>query len=507
MKSTIEIRTLKSTIWGGLLFFLTLIQNIILVPIFLNHWGSEKYGIWLAIIAIITLIKTIDLGHQNFIGNEFNKYFYKDKNFAKTLLGSAFNICIILGILEFFIFLLFFYILDPEKYLGIPTFFKSEGDYKSGLTFYVFIWSLFGSIGGLLVKIILPFGLYATMTIFTIISKFFELLILFFATYYNWGLNITFSYFALINLLYSLIIFYYIKNSASEFFPWWLNFNFKTGYSNLLKSIVFTLNAFIEQFNSTGIILIVSKTMGLIFLPLFSTLRTITNVFIQITSLVTNPMVPEIIRLHSTNQKSKIIKIINTNWFIVSIFVIIPLYSSIPFIEFIFSAWLQHQIKFNFPLYSLLSLSVIFVNIGRMNFNYFYGINAIKPMISITVTRLIVTLFLSFFLVPYYGILAIGIGLCASEFLSSFILPIVFFAKDANISLFNLIDKIHYYGILQIIILSLIFFMKCSKFHNFSLYYNLFLLIIISLSILQWKNLDSEIKTRFRLLTKVFFKY
>lgn len=505
MKGTIENRTLKSSIWGFLLFFISFIQNLALVPFFLKYWGTQKYGIWLAIIAIISIIKTIDLGHQNYVGNEFNKYFYTDKNYSKSLLGSAFNICFLLGIIEFLIFILFFYILNPQKIFGIPVFLDLEGDYRIGLAFYVFIWSLFGSIGGLLVKIILPYGLYSTMTILTIISKLSELIFLFTATYFNWNLSFTFFYFALINLINTLISFYFIKISASEFFPWWGNFNYKLGFSNLLKSIAFTLNAFIDQFNSSGIILIVSKTIGILFLPLFSTLRTITNVLIQITSLVTNPLVPEVIRLHSTNQKEKIIKIMDTNWFIVAILVIIPFYLSIPFIEYIFTLWLNHKINFNFPLYCFLALSVIFVNIGRMNFNYFYGINLIKPMLSITIARLFTTLFFSFFLVPYFGILSIGIALFVSELFSSFILPIVFFANDLKINLYNMIGKIHCYGFLQIIILSLVFTVKCFNFHNFYYYYILFLFIILYLCYLQWKHLDLEIRLRFTHLSNKFF--
>jgi len=506
MKGTIEIRTFKSSMWGLLLFFINFIQNIVLIPIVLKYWGAQKYGIWIAIFALISIIKTIDLGHQNYIGNEFNKYFYTDKEYSKSLLGSAFNICIILGFFEFFVFILFFFILNPQKLFGIPVLFNLEGDYRIGLACYVFTWSILGSLGGLLVKIILPFGLYSSMTFLTIFSKLSELFLLFFATYYNWNLNITFFYFALINLINSLITFYFIKVSASEFFPWWSTFNYKLGFRNLLKSIVFTLNAFIDQFNSSGIILIVSKTIGILFLPLFSTLRTITNVFIQITSLVTNPLVPEVIRLHSTNQKEKIIKIIDTNWFIVSILVIIPFYFTIPFIEYIFTLWLHHKINFNFPLYCLLALSVIFVNIGRMNFNYFYGINLIKPMLSITITRLFTTLFFSFCLVPYFGILSIGIALFVSELFSSFILPFVFFAKDLKINLYNMIGKIHYYGFMQIIILILLFTIKSLNWNNFYYYYILFLCIIVYLCYLQWKNLDIEIRIRLIHLSKKLIK-
>jgi hypothetical protein len=145
MKGTIEIRTLKSSFWGFILFFINFLQNIVIVPLFLKYWGTEKYGIWLAIIAIISIIKTIDLGHQNYVGNEFNKIFYTDKNLAKTILGSAFNICLLLGVFEFLIFILFFYIFNPQKYLGIPIFINLEGSYRVGLTLYVFIWSIFGS--------------------------------------------------------------------------------------------------------------------------------------------------------------------------------------------------------------------------------------------------------------------------------------------------------------------------------------------------------------------------
>ena len=105
MTKSIEKRTLESTISGGLLFFISFVQSIVLVPFFLKYWGNEKYSLWITLFAFVNLMRTLDTGHQNYIGNEFNKLFHINKIEAKKLLGSSFKVAYFIGGLELIIYL------------------------------------------------------------------------------------------------------------------------------------------------------------------------------------------------------------------------------------------------------------------------------------------------------------------------------------------------------------------------------------------------------------------
>ncbi len=49
----------------------TMAAQLVLVPIYLNYWSVETYGIWLAIQGIMSALSMLDMGHQNFMGYEF----------------------------------------------------------------------------------------------------------------------------------------------------------------------------------------------------------------------------------------------------------------------------------------------------------------------------------------------------------------------------------------------------------------------------------------------------
>ena len=505
-KTTLELRTLKSTIFGGILFILTFIQSFLLVPIFLKFWGNEKYGIWLSIIAIVSILKTIDIGHQNFIGNEFNKFIYKDIIYSKKLLSSSFIFSFIIGFFELFLFLFLFYYLNPDKYFGIPNNLK-EGDYRFGLFIYVLITTIFSGFVGILVKASLAFGFYSSQILINIFIKLFEIIILTITVFYNFNLNYSFISLAFITLTYTFITIYFVKTSLPELYPWWVNSNFKMGLINYLKSIQFTFNSFIDQFNTSGIFILVSKSLGILSLPVITTLKTFTNITIQITSLFTNPIIPDLIRYDSTSEIKKINNIIETNWFIVGLIVTIPLLIITPFVEHFYNFWVQKKLIFNFSLYCYLSLSVLFVNLGRMNFNYFYGINSINSMFLITCTRFILTFTLSILLIPYYGIISIGISLFIAEFFSSLLLPIFLYSyhtHNKNFKIFSIVYKI---GIIQIIILIVVYLIFYFRFNNFYYYYVLMILFLFYTSYLQWVKLNFEIKNRIKILLYKLFKF
>ena len=87
---------------GANIFFL-LLKTLILVPILLQAWGSEKYGIWIALYAFFNLITALDLGHGAYIGTEFIKNYNLKFSKAKETLASAFKIAFITSLIQLFL--------------------------------------------------------------------------------------------------------------------------------------------------------------------------------------------------------------------------------------------------------------------------------------------------------------------------------------------------------------------------------------------------------------------
>ena len=500
MIKTLESRTLSSTLAGGLLFLFSLIQNIILVPLILKHWGAEKYGMWISLFAFASLLKTLDLGHQNYVGNEFNKAHFNDINLAKKILGSGFVVAILLGFFEIFVYYFFGWNIIEPKEVGLGDEIVKNTELRYSFLVFIVVWGITGSVGGLLVRVMLSFGLYTKTVIFSLIYKFCEIAILLFAALSNLDLYYLFILYAFITFIYNLFLFYYIKIVIPSYFPWWKSVDVKIGVSNFSNSLILTLNGFIEQFNSSGIVLLVSKLLGVLIIPVFTTIRTVTNVVLQVTNLVTNPLAPELIRYHMLGDKRKIELILNTNWFISGLLVNLPFLFISPFIGSLYDIWVINNLVFNPQLYYLLTLSICFINFGRSYTTYLSGINSLKPLLIITITRFTLTIGLSFLLIPILKLNGVGTSILIAEFFSSFLLPILLVNYEMDKSVIFKLDVFQISGLFQVIILFLFYlsigFLSCWS--NFI--FGVCIFLMLGISLFQWRKLDSEVRLRFKSL-------
>jgi hypothetical protein len=135
-----------------------------LVPLYLSHWSVVTYGVWLAIQSLISLIYTLDFGHQEFLAYEFlrignnraelSKYLWSGASFG--ILISVFQIVLIVvflntGALPFLLGKSDS--LDPQliRAAGIILLLQGIG------------WLISASISGLFFRVLAPFGYFPRM--------------------------------------------------------------------------------------------------------------------------------------------------------------------------------------------------------------------------------------------------------------------------------------------------------------------------------------------------------
>src|SRR5688500_18796791 len=88
--------------------------QIVLVPIYLNYWSVNTYGVWLAIQGIMSALSMLDMGHQNFMGYEFLRIGRQNIPALCKHLCSAVIIAVGIGIVLVLMTVVFFFtgILD-----------------------------------------------------------------------------------------------------------------------------------------------------------------------------------------------------------------------------------------------------------------------------------------------------------------------------------------------------------------------------------------------------------
>lgn len=495
MNKNIFERLIKGTTANTLAFLTNFAYSILLIPFFLGYWGAEKYGIWLTLYATYSLLKTFDSGHSQYIGNEFNKYLHINKIKAWKILGSGIRVAVSIAIIELFVWIF----LIATNHTTILT--KNLDNYIQEINYGVLglliMWVAIGSVGGIVVRILPPLGRYDISAYSAVLNKLLEIGILLSAIILNLSIYHTALILAIALFFYSLSILLYIKSKFPEFFPWWKYGNINIGLKNFKQSLVLTANGFINQFSTNGLILVISSMLSPAVIPIFTTIKTIANIATQATSLFLNPLLPEIIRYHSTSQFDKIIEIVKTNWVITGLILNIPFLFSLFFIENLYIIWTNNSMVFNYNLYMTLSLSVLFLNYGNTYTSYLGGINHLRALFWITFSRGLLLLFLSIGLLPYFGLTALGWSFLITEIIVSVFLPAYYFKKaihkkDPKIKITG--KKLALYSITTVSI----YYCYYNYFEKNNLLFALILGIInVIIALLQWKDLSSILKLKF----------
>ncbi len=498
MKS-IEQKSLKGTVLGFFSFVLNTVYSLILIPFFLTYWGDIKYGYFLSIYALIQLMRTLDNGHQIYIGNEFNKYYHTDHKKAQLILSSSVVIAFFLGFLEIVIYVILWKSGFIDKTLGIH--FNKNMFLSIGILSMLAMWCMVGSIGGILARIILAKGLYPESVLFAMLLKLIEIFILCFFVMKNSEISIVFICIALATFIYSLGVFYWTYLKMPEFFPWWNRFNLSVGVRNFFRSMLITFNGFLEQMNVNGMIFLISSYLSSALVPAFTTVRTMSNTMITMTNLIIQPLIPEMIRLGSEGRKDKIWKIIETNWFFSGLMINVSFLILIPIAGFLFSIWTNGKLLFDQSLFYTLIMSVIMINFGKSLTSYLTGINDLKALTFMTCLRFVLIFGLSSLFIHKYGLISIGISIVIAELFCSGILPYYFTKR-------HLKDELKKSNHVFLVIISLLLMFSClllvNYFDNLKFLICLFsLCAIVLVYIIQWKSLDQEVKGR---LIKLFRK-
>lgn len=425
-KSSIEHRAFKNTAIGALSFLVTLCQAIVLVPILLKYWGNASYGLWLTVMAGFNLLQTLDLGHQNYVGNQLNVQYHTDINQFRSTLGSSLLIAYFLGFVEISICLLLITSGTMSLFLGVSSQMIAGHQLSLGLLLLMAMWLVFGSVGGIIVRIMIPAGMFYEgqwLGIAVRLAQFFSIVIVAIS---GGGILAACLWYAVIQSAMSLLILRYIKLKLPQYYPWWHAAEWREGLRGLRKSLVLTFNSIGQQLSNNGLVILISALFSSAIVPSFATLRTLTNTAGAVTTIFITALFPDMIRFHATGEAGKLADTFNANWFISGICVNFGIVLVLPMIESIYRFWTKGYLAFNPTLFFLLAVAISLANFGAGLNLYLQGINDLRSQTVINITRAGALFLVGYSLSSFYGILSIGIGCVVAEALASVVLPVMF---------------------------------------------------------------------------------
>ena len=409
-------RIISGTAASWLRIFITVMYQIAIVPIFLSRWSVEAYAVWIALQSLISLLTTFDVGYQNFLGYEFLKIGKDDNKLLGQYLGSAIIVAVLLGLFEILIAVI---ILKFDFFLNLLNASALDKSliYQSQIVFLLLIisWLINSSIGGILVRILSPFGYYPRMSWWGVATSILNSLAPTIAVMLGAGLleagivlvlsttvlNV-FQYTDMLNLL------------KKEGVP--MKFNkLKLGFVNLLSSVVLSIKSILENLRQQGIRVILAPLAGLSTLAAFSTMRTGANMALQGLNTLVNPMEPELMRFLHNRDQERMEAAFSTIWVVV-IAVLSPAIVLLQaFFGPFFEIWTHGKIEFNPSLFGLLSLDVLVYALAQPAIGVVIGNNLLKPQFLLSLISAVVVIMLMWLFIPSFGISLAGISLLIAE--------------------------------------------------------------------------------------------
>lgn len=421
--SSVAQRAVRGSIASSVSFLLSFAQTLVLVPILLQSWGAERYGLWLALHSLYGLVIALDTGHQAYVGNEFLRLFHTDRARLRTMLAAGLLGALLLGSFQLTVAsVLTFSGALPWALGQAGQALPSEATPALGVM--LLVWIVYGSAGGVLARLYPAAGQYARSVWWGIAHR--VLVTGGIAAAALAGAQILGAVLAssAVGLIYVAFLWRDLRSRFSSLCPFWKGAQLHEAARNLARSVVVTGCAILAQLQQHGIVFVLSGSVGLAMIPAYTTTRTLANVFLQAGSVVTGPLMPEMVRFSALHQHDKLALTLRAVWLVTGVPVNVGLCLGLPFYAPLYTAWTRGEMPFDADLFSLLAVAISLRCFGAPLNALISGLNALRAQVWINAMQSAALLGVLVLAVPYFGLRAAGLSVAFGELVGSVVVPL-----------------------------------------------------------------------------------
>ncbi|MBN1548313.1 MAG: lipopolysaccharide biosynthesis protein [Syntrophaceae bacterium] len=298
--------TLPTRIFHGLAAnsfgqMVTIIIQVISVPLFIRFWGVHLYGEWLVISAIPAYLALTDIGFGSVAANEMTMLVSKEnrQEALEVFQSTWIFICIASALLGGLI-LAGIWTLPLERWLKLSLLtHRNFGVVTSLLAIYV----LFGLQGGLLQAGYRCEGNYARGVLAGNILRLIEFASVTVGVCLGAGVIITALIFLTMRLIGTAFVYLDLKKYAP-----WVHFGVQWVRYPLIRRLAQPAVAYMafpigNALSLQGMVIVVSSILGPVAVVVFSTVRTLTRFALQVMGMINNTVWPEISMAYGAGDK------------------------------------------------------------------------------------------------------------------------------------------------------------------------------------------------------------
>jgi O-antigen/teichoic acid export membrane protein len=416
--SPIEHRAAKVSLVNGLSTILGVGFQLVSVPICLHYWGKEIYGSWLALFSAFMLLRGLDGGYTIFVGNKLNYLYHQNTIALHEHLSSAVFGIVIISLLQLTL-AAGTLILDPlSTMLGMPAD-HTRLEAKLGLLALMMSWVLTGSYLGIVHRLLIPAGLMYQAAWWAMGFQVCQFGAIMASAMLRLNMLETSLVFALSQLVIYVASALYVRRALPRYSPWLKGAKRGIGLSDLWQSMFLTTSNLIQQSTINGSVLLVSILAGPVAVPMFTTVRTLTNLWTAVTTILSTPLLPDVVRIHAKGEVQKLVAINQAYWVLAGSAINLGAILSYPLIPFLYGQWTAHAVALDKPLLCSLLGSVVVANSGALMALHLNGINSLRIVLAASVARAILGLGGGALGFRRYGLTGFGLGILAGEIIAT----------------------------------------------------------------------------------------
>jgi O-antigen/teichoic acid export membrane protein len=472
----------------------------------LKYWGKETYGSWLALYAAFMLVRALDTGFVSYVGNKLNYLYHQDQKALREHLASSITVIAVIGALQLSIGVAAMFSDGIALVLGVTP--GPATDHRSSLALLVLIgtWALSGSYLGIVHRLLIPTGMMYQAAWWSMgfqVSQFPGIIL---AAMLHFDMLQTSQLFAFLQFSIYLASAVYIRKKLPAYYPWWRSGRPGTGIRDLGRSMWLTTSNLIQQGSINGTVIVVSALSGAAAVPVFTTVRTLANLWTNVTNVLATPLLPEVVRYHATGDGRKLVTISEAYWVLVGTVVNLGVIITYPLIEPMYGYWTAHAVVLDKSLLCLFLGSVVLANVGGLITLYLNGINSLGIVLAASVIRGVLSLGAGGFLFFHFGLAGFGMGILGGELLALLLMARYFVKRELSRQGVGL--SLRSLAPITVSTTSVLLFLMTEGF-GFPLAQYLYPVALLGVAIAAmwgWKGLEHGVRTRLvRLIESRFF--
>ena len=492
----IEQRAARISLINGLSTLLTLAFQFVSVPVCLRYWGQQSYGSWLALLSAFMVLRSLDGGFVAFVGNKLNYFYHQDTAALREHLASAGMGIVIIGSLQLLLSASTLLFSPLAASLGMPTANDGTLSAQFGLIVLMLSWVLTGSYLGIVHRLLIPAGLMFQAAWWAMAFQVAQFLAIITAAMLKLGMLSTSMLFALAQVAIYVASALYVKKALPAYYPWLRRPKARMGLIDLGHSAFLTASNIVQQSTTNGTVLLVSVLAGPIAVPVFTTLRTLTNLWTSVTNVLTAPLLPEVVRIHAKGEVHKLATINQAFWVLAGSAVNLGALMFYPAVPFLYQQWTAHAVALNRPLLCLLLASVVVTNAGALIALHLGGINRLRIVLGTSIARAVLGLGGGALAFRSLGLASFGFGILAGEIVAALMMGRYFIKHELAEKGLRLTGASFAPVALSTGAAVAFFVGAAAGWWSIGAVWYVALACVVAASIWGWNGMDAEVRTR-----------